>query len=196
MSGVPAADGVDPARQAEVTVTSLEIHREELRPARPPALPVAIRPVEVPSPAFNRFLYTAVGGHQHWVDRLGWTWSEWLRWLDRPELETWVAYAAGTPLGYVELEHQAERTVEIASFGVLPGFRRRRVGGHLLTHAVRRGFDLGVDRVWVHTCTLDGPDAMGTYTGRGFRVFDERVEHQRLNPDPGPWPGAQAPAPG
>jgi ribosomal protein S18 acetylase RimI-like enzyme len=176
--------------EVEVTVTSLEIHPDQLRPAPPPALEVELRAVEVPDPAFNRFLYTAVGGELHWVDRLPWTRARWMEWLDRDEVETWVAYVGGNPAGYVELEQQGERTVEIAYFGVLPGFRRRRIGGYLLTHAVRRGSALGADRVWVHTCSLDGPDALATYLGRGFAVFEERTEQQRLNPDPGPWPGA------
>jgi GNAT superfamily N-acetyltransferase len=178
--------------EVDVTVTSLEIHPGQLRPAPPPALDVAIRPVRHPVPALNRFLYTAVGGHLHWVDRLGWTHADWMAWLDRDDVETWVAYDEGTPLGYVELERQDGGDVEIAYFGVLPEFRGRRIGGHLLSFAVERGLVLG-ERVWVHTCTLDGPAALPTYLGRGFRPLSEVVERQRLHPDPGPWPGAKAP---
>jgi ribosomal protein S18 acetylase RimI-like enzyme len=129
-----------------------------------------------------------VGGELHWVDRLGWSYADWMAWLDRDVVETWVAYRDGTPLAYVELELQGGRDVEIAYFGVLPEFRRRGVGGHLLTFAVSRGFELGGERVWVHTCSLDGPDALATYRGRGFTVFDERVQRQRLHPSPSPWP--------
>jgi GNAT superfamily N-acetyltransferase len=180
------------ATEVEVTITSLEILPDRLRPARPPQLEVAVLPVDLPSPAFNRYLYTAVGGELHWVDRLGWTYERWMAWLARDEAETWVAYHHGTPLGYVELELQEGPAVEIAYFGVLPAHRRRGVGGHLLTHAVARGFAMGADRVWVHTCTLDGPDALPTYLGRGFTAFDERTATQRLHPDPGPWPGARS----
>src|SRR5262249_44198705 len=92
-----------------------------LRPARP--TPGAeIRRAEVPSPELNRFLYTAVGGDWYWIDRLPWTYERWLAYLDRPELETWVAYISGTPAGYVELETQANRNIEIAYFGILPRF--------------------------------------------------------------------------
>ena len=49
--------------------------------------------------------------------------------------------------------------VEIAYFGLLPAFHGRGWGGALLEHALRRGFELG-SRVWVHTCTLDGPHAL------------------------------------
>ncbi len=164
----------------EVEVTYLELHRGDLKPARPPETEVDIRPVSPPLPSFSRWLYATVGAEFHWVDRLVWTDEQWRAWLDRPELETWVAYRAGTPLGYCELEVQGD-TVEIAYFGLLPEFRGQRIGGHLLTHAARRGFALGADRVWLHTCTLDSPVALPGYRARGFRVTETRREIRLLS---------------
>ena len=71
----------------------------------PDPAPQIVR-AELPSPALNRFLYTSVGGAWHWIDRLPWTWAQWLTWVDRPELQTWVMYVSGTPAGYFELEKQ------------------------------------------------------------------------------------------
>jgi hypothetical protein len=47
-------------------------------------------------------------------------------------------------------------------------------------------------RVWVHTCSLDGPAALANYQTRGFTLYKEVVSEVDL-PDeaPGPWPGAQ-----
>ncbi len=53
----------------------------------------------MPSPEFSRFLYTAVGGDLHWVDRLGLTYAQWREILERPGTETWVAYEQGTRRG-------------------------------------------------------------------------------------------------
>ena len=39
-----------------------------------------------------------------------------------------------------------------------------------LHFALRRGFELG-DRVWLHTCTLDSPQALPNYEARGMRIF-------------------------
>ena len=39
----------------------------------------------------------------------------------------------------------------------------------------------GVERVWVHTCTLDGPSALGFYIRSGFTPFARAVE---IFPDP------------
>lgn len=149
-----------------------------------------------PSPELNRFLYTAVGGDHHWQDRLGWTWSQWMAWLARPEVETWVAYQSGTPAGYFELEAQEGGSVEIVYFGLLPAFTGRGLGGYLLTQAAHRAFALspGVKRVWVHSCTLDHPDAVAAYQARGFVVFKEEEADLTLPEDPpGPWPGAARP---
>jgi len=81
---------------------------------------LSIDRAQSPSPELNRFLYTAVGGDWHWVDRLTWTYQQWQEWVHRPELETWVAFISGMPAGYFELESQANNNVEIVSFGLLP----------------------------------------------------------------------------
>lgn len=169
---------------------TLEVTPAQLRPPAEPTLAAVIRPVPMPLPAFNRFFYAAIGGDLHWVDRLGWSRVDWLAWLDRPELETWVSYHQGAPLGYVELEQQADRVSEIAYFGVLPEARGQRVGGHLLHHAAERGFAQGADRVTVETCSLDSPHALRSYTDRGFAVVEEHHERRQLHPHPGQWPGA------
>lgn len=165
--------------------------RSELRPAKSRPADVVLRQAKVPCPELNRFLYTAVGGDWYWINRLPWTYDQWLAYLDRPELETWVAYVSGTPAGYFELEAQAGGNVEIAYFGLLSAFVGRGLGGYLLTAAIERAWDMGASRVWVHTCTLDHPSALQNYLARGFRPFKEVVSEEDL-PDqlPGPWPGA------
>jgi GNAT superfamily N-acetyltransferase len=165
--------------------------RAALRPATARGEGFEVRRAEVVSPELNRFLYSAVGGGWYWIDRLSWSYERWLEWLDRPEVETWVAYVSWTPAGYFELESQPGGSVEIAYFGLLPRFVGRGLGGALLTEAVRRGFEMGARRVWVHTCTLDHPGALANYLARGFRQFKEEVHEVDL-PDrtPGPWPDA------
>jgi GNAT superfamily N-acetyltransferase len=163
--------------------------------ARIPADVLLLR-AGVPSPEFGRFLYSAVGGDWYWRERLAWTFQQWLAWLSRPEVETWVAYTAGTPAGYFELETQTEGSVEITYFGLLPHFVGRGLGGYLLSQAVGRAWQTspGVRRVWVHTCTLDHAGALPNYLARGFQVFREEERTVELPDHPaGPWPGAERP---
>ena len=178
--------------QVEVTTYYLEMtDRSELRPKRVYNERLAIKQAHVPLPELNRFLYTAVGGEWYWLDRLSWTYQQWLDWLDRPAVETWVAYVSGTPAGYFELEVQAEGNVELVYFGLLPRFIGQGLGAHVLTSAIVRAWNMGASRVWVHTCTLDHPSALANYYARGFRMYREETHTQALpEHPPGPWPGA------
>lgn len=159
--------------QTLVTITSLELTApQELKPGNPAAVAYTLLRCEVPSPAYNRFLYATVGADWYWRDRLSWSEEAWRRAIDRPEVATWVAYVQGAPAGYFELERQADGAVEISYFGLLPGFIGRGLGGALLTDAVREAWAFGANRVWLHTCTLDHPSALANYQARGFRSFN------------------------
>lgn len=180
----------------DVTTWYLEmLDPATLRPAACSDESVSVVRAEVPSPELNRFLYTAVGGDWYWIDRLDWDYARWQAWVNRTELETWVLYVRGTPAGYVELEVQPESNVEIAYFGLLPRFVGRGLGAYLLSFGIQRAWELpGTRRVWVHTCSLDGPHALANYQARGMRVYDQRTVTVDLpESSPGPWPGANVP---
>jgi len=134
-----------------------------IRPARGTAEIVRVDP---PDGAVNRRFYEAIGAHYQWRDHAHEADAWWQRHAE--QVETWVIPDAG----YYELDPQG-RDVEIAYFGLLPAFHGRGWGGALLEHALRRGFELG-ERVWVHTCTLDGPHALANYQARGLVPY--RVE--------------------
>jgi N-acetylglutamate synthase-like GNAT family acetyltransferase len=72
------------------------------------------------------------------------------------------------------LEKQSE-SVEIAYFGLLPQFIGQGIGGHLLTHAIEKAWQMQAQRVWVYTCTLDHLGALSNYIARGFRVFKQET---------------------
>jgi GNAT superfamily N-acetyltransferase len=179
----------------EVTTWYLEMQApEQLVRVAAPLLEARVERADIPSPELNRFLYTAVGGNWYWIERLGWDYARWLAYLDRPAVETLVLYVSGTPAGYVELEVQPEDNVEVAHFGLLPRFIGQGLGGFLLGVGVERAWAQGARRVWVHTCSLDGPHALANYTARGFRVYRESVDLLELpEQTPGPWPNAGAP---
>jgi GNAT superfamily N-acetyltransferase len=169
-------------KPTEVTTWHLEQRSpEELRPAPKPAAPVSMARVERPSPEFSRYLYAAVGRDWWWYSRLPWTRDEWEDWISRPDVETWVAYERGAPAGYFELERQSGGDVEVVYFGLLPQAIGRGIGGWMLTEALRRAWAIdGTTRVWLHTCTLDGPHARANYEARGLRLFDTVVAVEDL----------------
>jgi GNAT superfamily N-acetyltransferase len=177
---------------SEVTTWYLEmLHPQELRATASPRADVRVERAAIPLPELSRFLYTAVGGAWYWLDRLSWDYARWLDYLDRPAVETLLLYVSGTPAGYFELEVQPEENVEVAYFGLLPRFTGQGLGGYLLSVGVERAWEQDARRVWVHTCSLDGPTALANYQARGFRVYDQRTHWQDLPASPtGPWPGA------
>jgi GNAT superfamily N-acetyltransferase len=162
-----------------VTTRYLEMTRpDQLKPSRVQVPGFALEPVE--DPQLNRALYTRVGARWHWKDRLAWTSSQWKDWALREQLETWIGRVDGDTAGYFELELQSRSEVEIAYFGLLPDFIGRGLGGVLLTGAIRRAWAMGAARVWVHTCTLDHPQALANYEARGMRVY--RIEETATDP--------------
>ena len=176
----------DDMRDVEIEITYVEMLDPSLLvPSRETEL--VVTEAEIPSPELNRFLYTAVGSRWGWIHRRDWSYETWQQYLSRPDMHTWVGYVCGTPAGYFELEQEGEE-VEIRSFGLLPQFYGRGLGGDLLTRAVRIAWSMHASRVWLHTCSLDSPLGLKNYLARGFRIYKtERViERQRSAPRE-PW---------
>ena len=163
-----------------VTTTYLEIpSRSAFRPATLGSSDLLLLEAREALPAFYRFLYDAVGRDYEWTARLHWSDAELQTYLERPSVTLLVLYYHGTPAGYVELDTaSSEPGTEVAYFGIIPAFHGRGFGKHLLSAGVQRAFDDGAERVWVHTCTLDGPYALANYRARGFVEYKTTMHQQ------------------
>ena len=150
------------------------------------------------TPEYVRFLYGLVGGPWRWSERLGWSRQQWAAELAVVGSEVWVAYADGVPRGYVQLhpEQRGEGTdVEIRYFGLVEDAIGRGLGSALLRHGIDAAWTLprrhdvaSVHRVWVHTCSLDGPAALANYRARGLVVCREEVTDEDVPAQPlGSW---------
>lgn len=194
-----------PQMKERVTTYHVEIDDPTgFRPAAPGRIAYEVKRSRVPVPELNRFLYASVGADWRWYMRLGWSYARWEAYLNRPQIGTWLAYVDGTPAGYFELEWQPPRSVEIVYFGLLPPFIGAGMGGAFLNDAVRTAWAFGGSflgtadgagtpevRVWLHTCTLDHPQALANYQARGFVLFDTVVTEEEVPDGPlDPWPGA------
>jgi GNAT superfamily N-acetyltransferase len=159
-----------------VVRTYLEMSAPDQLPSSAPPDPAPrverLEPCTVP---FYRFLYGEVGKAHRWTDRLTWSDDRIRAHLDAPGISVWLMSWEGIPAGYFELREHADRSVEIAYFGLLPGFIGRGWGKYLLTCAVEISWGQGATRVWLHTCTLDHPAALPNYLKRGFRAIREEV---------------------
>lgn len=188
----------------QVTVTYLEQLKPEDVIYTAKSLPEDAR-IELAkgiTPEFSRFLYQSVGSELNWADRLDSTREQWDEVLRRPGSETWVLYQQGAPKGYVEFVTEvvdAGSEVEIFYFGLFPEATGRGLGGVLLSEALRQAWTLdsrwtqlpAVSRVWLHTCSLDGPAALPNYQARGLKIYRTEVEQTEVkDASAGLWPVA------
>jgi GNAT superfamily N-acetyltransferase len=152
--------------------------REAFRPAfladPADAQVVTLGLVDVP---YYKFLYQAVGEIWRWRDRLLMPEEKLAAALAHPGCSVHVLYVSGVPAGYIELLREGNDT-EIAYFGLRAAFFGRGFGKHLLSWGIHRAWEDGAQRVWVHTCNLDGPHALENYIRRGFSIY--RVDEQPM----------------
>jgi GNAT superfamily N-acetyltransferase len=141
------------------------VHNSELR----------IERVNMVDVQFYRYLYQSVGEKLRWRDRLIMPTSELREILSKATTHVYVLYVSGVPAGYVELDEQGDST-EIAYFGLREEYHGRGLGKHLLSFGIQQAWELGAQRVFVHTCNLDGPFALENYQKRGFRVYQQHSE--------------------
>lgn len=138
---------------------------------------VAIARAVKPLPELYRMCYQTVGEAYHWRDRWDWTDQQIATHLSDPANQLFVATrAVGEKkvalAGWYELRRVAEDdSVEIAYFGIVAAEFGRGFGKHLLSNAVYDAWGLGPQRVWLHTCTLDHPNALPNYVARGFTPY-------------------------
>ena len=160
-----------------LVTTYLEMRAvDELRPKRASDPNFEVREKTQRDWRLNRDLYFKVGEPWRWIDKRSWTDNQWQAYGEAPELRTFLAHAGGALAGYYELRLDPQNAVEIAYFGLLPGYIGRGLGGALLTSAIEEAWrtTLEVRRVWVHTCTRDHPNALNNYLARGMVIY--RVE--------------------
>ena len=109
----------------------------------------------------NKFFYKQVGKKYQWIDRLIWSDASWQNYISNNNLKTYVLKENDELVGYFELIYNTEsNNCEIAYFGILEEFFGKGYGGYLLSEAIKFGFNLNAKRVWVHTCSLDHPNAI------------------------------------
>ncbi len=159
-------------RRTLVTRTYLSLHElAQFRPGSAPRRVASLRSLAGIGTAPWRALYARVGAPWHWHDRDQWSDEALARYLARAEV---TSYAIDAPpvsdAGLLELCTHDDGSVEIVYLGLVTDVHGHGLGAWLLGEAVRLAWARGATRVWLHTCTLDGPSALPNYLARGFTV--------------------------
>ena len=121
----------------------------------------------------NKFFYKQIGKKHQWIDRLIWQDKNWIEYVSNKNLKTFILQKNNDFVGYFELLFN-KNECEIAYFGILEEFIGKGYGGFLLSEAIRIGFK-SANRIWVHTCSLDHPNAIENYKSRGMKVFKTEI---------------------
>ena len=120
----------------------------------------------------NKFFYKNIGKNCQWIDRLIWTDLNWIDYISNDQLFTHILKDKNEIAGYFEvLFNKQSKEAEIAYFGILEEYYGKKLGGYLLSEAIKSSFNLGSERVWVHTCSLDHKNALLNYQSRGMKIF-------------------------
>jgi ribosomal protein S18 acetylase RimI-like enzyme len=120
----------------------------------------------------NKFFYKNVGQKHKWTDRLVWTESQWINYVSNQKVKTYIFKYKNDLVGFFELIfHFEKKEVEIAYLGLLEEFQNKKLGSYLLSQSIKKSFVYDVNRVWVHTCSLDHKNALNNYIDRGMKVY-------------------------
>lgn len=160
----------------EVTIYHLEMHDASELKARESSNGLVVQEACIRQYQYNRFLYQLVGENWQWHEKLLWSTQQWQDYAEREQLRTWSGFYQGSVAGYFELEQQPENTVELKYFGLAPMAIGKGFGRYFLSQAITRAWQWGqTERVWVHTCSLDHPNALGNYKACGFSLFKTEI---------------------
>ena len=124
----------------------------------------------------NKFFYKRIGKDHFWRDRLLWSDKEWQKYVNNINLDTGVLKIDEELIGFYEQElHKEKNEIELIQMGILKEYQGRRLGSFLLEYIIYKALEKNVDRIWVHTCSLDHKHALDNYLSKGFKVFKEET---------------------
>ncbi len=168
-------------RIVEVVVTHLQMRSNRSGALAPAPDRVRVIHARPPGVRFYRYLYDAVGAPWHWYDRKRRSDAALAAVVDHPQVEVHVAYRHGVPAGYVELDRRDPGQCEIVYFGLVPEAIGHGFGGWFLRWGIHQAWrDAALQRLWVHTCSLDHASALPVYQKLGFEPYAHERHRQYI----------------
>ena len=105
------------------------------------------------------------------MDKSIWCWIK-IEFYTVYTFKTYIFKKSKDLVGFFELiNHFEKREIEIAYFGLLEEYQNQKLGSYLLSEAIKKSFENKIDRVWLHTCSLDHKNALNNYIARGMKIF-------------------------
>jgi len=123
-----------------------------------------------------RALYRRIGEPWLWFSRLAMPEAELRAILVNPEVDAFALTRGGRDIGLLELDFRTKGECELSFLGLVPEAIGSGAGRFLVESAIARAFGRPVQRLWVHTCSLDHPAALGFYLRAGFMPYRRAIE--------------------
>ena len=157
----------------EVKRNYLEINSlEKLKVSPAPLGNYSLKLLDPTNFQLNKFFYKNIGKKHKWIDRLAWNDSKWIDYVSNKNVKTFILKEEEDLIGFFELlEHKEKKEIEIAYFGLLEEYQNKKLGSYMLSMAIKKSFENKIDRVWLHTCSLDHKNALNNYISRGMKIF-------------------------
>ena len=122
----------------------------------------------------NKFFYRQVGKDHFWRDRLLWSDNEWRKYINNENLQTGVMKINNNIVGFYEQEfHEIKNEMELIQMGILKEHQGKKLGSYLLKYIIQETFSRDIERLCVHTCSLDHKHALNNYLSKGLKIFKE-----------------------
>lgn len=172
------ADGfhdVPPGKLATVT-TYLEMTAPPAAGVSPLPPGVRIARVAEPDIGWYRALFRRIGAPWLWFSRLAETDDGLAAILRDPACLVLALTRDDVDVGLAEVSFRKAGEAEIVYFGLAPDATGGGLGRLLMEAALREAWRPGVSRVWLHTCDLDDPRAVGFYRRMGYVAYARKVE--------------------
>ncbi|UOA33439.1 hypothetical protein DSM110093_03266 [Sulfitobacter sp. DSM 110093] len=158
-----------------VVVTHLQmLEKPVLRDA---SLPdgVTFRQV-TPTVDWFRDIFRRVGADWLWYGRLKLDDAALITVLQDPARDFYTLTRDGKDEALLELYFSEEGTCELAYFGLTSALIGSGSGRYLMNQAITLAWEKPIERLHLHTCTNDSPQALGFYVRSGFTPFRRQVE--------------------
>lgn len=164
----------------EVTVYYLEMLAPTPRCVPDPRPGLTVAHIPSPSVPYYRSLYDAVGKEFYWLSRRKMSDEALAALLNDPRNEMHVLHVEGTPAGFAELDRRQRDEIELVQFGLIRDFIGQGLGKWFLQWTIDKAWSYGPQRFWLHTCSLDHPNALPNYTKAGFALYKQESIRREL----------------
>lgn len=161
-----------PPGHVGAVVTYLEMNERPM-PRPLPSSPLRLAPWKNVEASKYRLLFERVGRRWLWYSRLAMDDAALVAQMGEVHA---VVDRSGIEVGLVELDFGCKGECLIRFLALVPELAGRGHGDWLLAQSLALAWRKGVERVHLHTSTLDHPAALPAYLKAGFRAYKRAFE--------------------